>query len=324
VYDLPPSARPAFSWRALLQLLRLPNVFTAFADVLLGYLITHASVDDGITWGLLLVASGCLYLAGMALNDVFDREIDAIERPQRPIPSGRIALRTAARTGWGLLAAGVACTAVVGLRENQSAMFPGTLLIGGALAVMVVAYDGYLKRTPLGPVGMGGCRTLNVMLGMSAAPLDAWHPMHLWIAAGLGVYVAGLTWFARQEATTSRRPQLAMAALVMLGALTALSQYPRTTDELLPAFMRPNYAVAETWRWHALWLASGALIGHRLLRAILSPTPRHVQLAVKSSILAIVVLDAICCLGVCGPTPALLMLLLLAPALWLGRWIYST
>lgn len=322
--DTPPSATHAFSWRALLQLLRLPNVFTAFADVLLGYLITHESVGDGIALGLLLAASGCLYLAGMALNDVFDREIDAIERPQRPIPSGRISLRSASRWGWGLLAVGVACAAVVGLRENQSAMLPGTILIGGALAAMVVAYDGYLKRTPLGPLAMGGCRMLNVMLGMSAAPLNDWHPMHLWIAVGLGGYVAGLTWFARQEATTSRRPHLALAAFVMLGALAALSQYPRSADELLPAYMHPNYAVAETWRWHALWLASGALIGHRLLRAILSPTPRHVQLAVKSSILAIVVLDAICCLGVCGPTPALLMLLLLAPALWLGRWIYST
>jgi hypothetical protein len=324
VDNTPPSVSPSFSWRALLQLLRLPNVFTAFADVLLGYLITHESIGDGIALSLLLASSGCLYLAGMALNDVFDREIDAIERPQRPIPSGRIPLRIASRCGWGLLAAGVVGAAVVDFRETQGAMFPGTLLIGGTLAVMVVAYDGYLKRTPLGPIAMGGCRALNVMLGMSAAPLDVWHPMHLWIAGGLGVYVAGLTWFARQEATTSRRPHLALAAIVMLGALAALSQYPRSADELLPTFMQPNYAIAETWRWHALWLASGALIGHRLVRAILSPTPRHVQLAVKSSILAIVVLDAICCLGVCGPTPALMMLLLLGPALWLGRWIYST
>ena len=34
----------------------------------------------------------------------------------------------------------------------------------------VVAYDGVLKNTPLGPVAMGSCRTLNVLLGMSAAP----------------------------------------------------------------------------------------------------------------------------------------------------------
>jgi 4-hydroxybenzoate polyprenyltransferase len=256
----------------------------------------------------------------MALNDIFDRDLDAVERPERPIPSGRIALPAAKRVGWGLLAAGLFCAAVAAAIAGVTR----PIMVAAPLAALVVGYDAFLKRTPLGPLAMGGCRALNVLLGMSAAPLDGWHAMHLVIAAGLGVYVAGLTWFARNEASTSRRPQLALAALVMLGGIAMLMEYPGWFDDRLPEQLAPRYAVNEVWRWNALWLAIGALVGHRLLRAIVAPTPASVQLAVKSSILSIVVLDAICCLGVRGPLPALTILLMLPPAMWLGRWIYST
>ena len=43
----------------------------------------------------------------MYLNDAFDREIDARERPERPIPSGRIGAGPVFAIGFGLLAAGV-------------------------------------------------------------------------------------------------------------------------------------------------------------------------------------------------------------------------
>ncbi len=62
------------------------------ADVALGFLLTHDPAA-GLPWGvfaLLVGASACLYEAGMALNDVFDVEIDRQERPDRPIPSGRV------------------------------------------------------------------------------------------------------------------------------------------------------------------------------------------------------------------------------------------
>src|SRR5262245_21014757 len=91
-----------------LQLLRLPNVFTAMADILLGFLLTHRRLEPWPQFALVLAASSCLYLAGMALNDYFDREQDARERPFRPIPSGRVAARTALFIGAGLLGSGVA------------------------------------------------------------------------------------------------------------------------------------------------------------------------------------------------------------------------
>src|SRR5262245_14565434 len=91
-----------------LQLLRLPNVFTAVSDVMMGYLVTNRGVvQSPLYLSLLVVVSCCLYLSGMVLNDVFDVDIDAREQPERPIPSGRVSRATAKSAGWGLLATGL-------------------------------------------------------------------------------------------------------------------------------------------------------------------------------------------------------------------------
>ncbi len=67
--------------RAYLELVRVPNVFTAMADILLGFLFTHRGLEPFGPFVLLLAASSMLYLSGMVLNDYFDREQDARERP---------------------------------------------------------------------------------------------------------------------------------------------------------------------------------------------------------------------------------------------------
>ena len=104
---------------AYLQLLRLPTVFTAMADILLGYVLTHRFVfgpegfDNPQKFFGLLFASCCLYMSGMVFNDVFDREQDAAERPGRPIPSGRVPLRNAAILGTVLMTLGVISASAV-------------------------------------------------------------------------------------------------------------------------------------------------------------------------------------------------------------------
>src|SRR5205823_6895168 len=75
-----------------LRLMRLPNVFTAIADVMMGYLFVHRSVAEPGKLACLIGASAALYIAGMVLNDVFDLKTDAVERPFRPLPSGQISL----------------------------------------------------------------------------------------------------------------------------------------------------------------------------------------------------------------------------------------
>ena len=62
---------------------------------------------------LLLAASTLLYAGGVALNDVYDADVDRQERPERPIPSGRVSLAAARRLGWMLLIAGAAIPWVV-------------------------------------------------------------------------------------------------------------------------------------------------------------------------------------------------------------------
>jgi 4-hydroxybenzoate polyprenyltransferase len=299
--------------RAYLQLFRLPNVFTAMADILLGFLLTHRALEPWYVFALLLAASACLYTAGMVLNDYFDREQDARERPFRPIPSGRVSERTAQRLGFGLLAAGAILGWLAGVAAGS--FWPG--IVATLLAGAVYVYDGVLKPTPAAPVVMGLCRTLNVLLGMSASA-DAWTGAHYAAAIGIGVYIVGVTTFARSEARESGRVQLALGLAILLAGLGIVASLPRwATGGEWPAINPPG-------NWNLFWIVLAALIGQRCLRAVLEPVPQRVQAAVKNSIFALIVIDAATVLATQEFVWAVVILVLLAPMLLLGKWIYST
>jgi 4-hydroxybenzoate polyprenyltransferase len=181
------------AWR---QLLRAANVFTAASNVIAGFLIVRGGWSPEGVLALLVASSASLYLAGMVLNDVFDAELDAVERPERPIPSGRIARSTAATVGWALLAAGLAGSWAAAWLHGYA--MPG--LIGTLLALAIVEYDRALKATWVGPVAMGWCRVLNVLLGASASSSLATEYAAMGYALGIGLYTAALTLAARSEA----------------------------------------------------------------------------------------------------------------------------
>jgi len=299
--------------RAYAQLVRLPNIFTACADIALGgFVVVGRSTNSApatmyAVYAALMVASGALYSAGMVWNDYFDVEQDRRERPQRPLPAGRVTRPRAAALGSILLALGVAAAALAGWMCSPAIFYPPA--IAGVLVACILLYDGWLKRTTLGPVGMAACRFLNVLLGISPAPALLAEP-GLHIATVVGVYILGVTWFARTEAGQSRRPALIAAAVVMFASLSAA----------LPL----GISVAGPSRLFAAMLTFLALlVGVRVLAAIREPTPALVQAAVKRSILGLVVLDAALAVLWAGPA-GLAILLLLVPALYLGRWIYST
>ena len=128
--------------RAYLQLVRVPNVFTAMADILLGFLFTHESLEPWPQLALLLGASSLLYLAGMVLNDYFDRDIDARERPERPIPSGRITPPTAGSLGITMLLGGTALGWIAAFVSGD--MRPA--MVASLLAAAVFIYDSRAKR----------------------------------------------------------------------------------------------------------------------------------------------------------------------------------
>jgi 4-hydroxybenzoate polyprenyltransferase len=292
---------------AYAQLLRLPNVFTALADILLGWLAVSAhgpALPAGTLPGL-LAASACLYLAGMVLNDFFDVVQDRRERPFRPIPSGRVFRRTAGLLGLGLLLAGVGCAGAVGEVPLRLAVI---------LAVCILAYDGGLKRFWFGPVVMGGCRFLNVLLGCSASTaFPAGWMFHL--AAVVGIYIVGVTLFARAEAGMSGKPALWLGAGIMtLAPLLAV---------ILPVVW---WETSDRWEWLVYpYALIGWTIGMSIpiQKALIQPEPQFVQAAVKRCIFGLIVLDALLAMAVFGGS-GLLIVLLIAPAVVLGKWVYST
>jgi 4-hydroxybenzoate polyprenyltransferase len=299
------------------RLLRLPNVFTAFADIALGLCVTIglASPTIDANWLLkaaaLMFGSGCLYLAGMVWNDYFDLEDDRRDRPFRPLPSGKISLTTARRLGLTLTLIGLASASLSGVDPAGSRL--DAMIIAGALVLAIVLYDARIKRTPAGPIGMAACRFLNVLLGMTLADYAAvsW-VTRLHVALTVGVYIAGVTWFARTEEKRSKPEDLKSAAIVMLaGLLIALAvpvRVPAGTSSVLFPY---------------LLVVFGFVIGIPVATAIRKPTPEKVQAAVKRCILGLVGLDALLATVFVG-TPGLLILLLLPPGLLLGKWVYST
>lgn len=287
---------------ALAQLVRLPNVFTAFADILLAACVVN--VFDG-RLALLLVASGCLYLSGMAWNDFFDRHDDAKTRPARPLPSGRIRPRNAALIASGLMLAGVAFALFAGWPDTTVGV------VALVLAGLIVLYDAVLKHYWAGPLGMGGCRFLNVFMGTLAVPADD-HLKPLQVAGVVGLYIVGVTWFARTEEGTSKRVPLIAAAVVMLLALALAA--------VVPLHFEPGQT---PWHYLYLLLLFGFVVGWPVATAIRSPSAKHVQAAVKRCILGLVLLDAVLATAFVG-WPALLIPLLLVPATLLGKRVYST
>ena len=193
-----------------LRLMRLPTVFTSLTNVLCGYLVSSAERDLPALVRqpelyLLLLSSAGLYLGGMVLNDVFDVELDRVERPNRPIPAGLITRKAAAVLGGLLILTGVGCAALASGTTDFS-----PVVIAAVLAAVVLLYDALLKNTVLAALGMGTCRFLNVMLGASCCGswAEVWATPQLWIAGALGIYVFGVTWFAQNEAGQSSRAML--------------------------------------------------------------------------------------------------------------------
>jgi 4-hydroxybenzoate polyprenyltransferase len=306
-----PTSRDAVT--AWLRLLRLPNHATAVADVLAGWmLIARPESVAPPPWPFWAVAAASLllYAAGMVLNDVFDQELDRVERPERPLPSGQISRRTAAFVGWLAAAGGVAAGVVAAVLSGHAAVAG----VAGALAAAVYVYDRHAKNTAVGPLVMGSCRSLNWLLGMTAAggPTVAaeWLP-----AAGMGIYVAGITLFARFEATVSSRRWLILSTAVMSAGLAITGSF---TVWLAGQGGSAWLARAGLDNWLLLWAVLSASVVYRAVLGIVTPQPGLVQRAVGNAIMTIITLDAAVVLAACGESWAIVGFLLLIPFL-VGR-----
>lgn len=207
-----------------LRLVRLPNLFTAVSNVVGGHVIASGGTVNPFAMTVTCLGSAALYGGGVAMNDFADRRIDAVERPERLLPSGRITPAQALAGGAGLLLVG-------GLSGFTLSPFAG--ILSSALAVAVLAYDLLLKRWFVtAPLGMGLCRGLNWTFGLASggalAPAQAIPPVVLFLHA------AGLTALARRESASPGLRRLVKSGILVIPLLDGL---------LVGAFGHPVWGV---------------------------------------------------------------------------------
>ena len=325
--ETPEKKKDSSRIRPWLQLVRFPAVFTAMSDIFLGFLLTHSSWEPVDHFFFLLFSSSSLYFSGMLFNDLFDREVDAQERPFRPIPSGRVSLKAARFTGIVLVLLGIGFALLNDLAQgNQrfSSTFIAILLTGA-----IFAYNGGLKKTVLGPVAMGSCRFLNVMLGASAATV-VWSPPQTYLATCLGIYIAGLTWFARNEAKVNQSRDLIPSVIVInIGLLGLFLFLFRMISGELALFLAPLAGLEPPGIQDSVILYFLGFIililNRRLFLTLRQPSPERIQQCVRTMLLSYIILNASLILFQTGSIPSAIMTIsLLIPATVLSRWIFVT
>lgn len=289
---------------AYLQLLRPPNILTALADVLAGLAVAGASLSlSGGTSPVaplditaLLVATVGLYGGGVVFNDVFDAPLDADERPERPIPSGRASRSGAALFGGLFLAGGIGAAASLSTTSAIVAM----LVAAGA-----VLYDAYAKHhTVLGPVTMGLCRGGNLLLGVSAVPslLLPNLPLLLFPLA----FVGAITSISQGEVHGGSR-RTGWLAVTLIGLVLA---------GLLALGIRPGVSLLHT---APFLLLLGVQVLPPFVRAAHTPAPELIQNAVEAGVVALIPLNAALAAGFGGWLYGVLVLALLPVSFGLSR-----
>jgi 4-hydroxybenzoate polyprenyltransferase len=197
----------------LLRLGRVSNLPTVWTNVVAATVLAGGALTSTTTL-LAISAMTLFYVAGMYLNDAFDREWDARERPTRPIPAGEIKAWTVFAAGFGMLGLGLA---LMPLGDSQVAA------AGTALAGAIILYDWWHKGNPLSPLLMGGCRVLVYVVAAAMAS-QALPPALLIAGTAMLAHVAGLTYAAKQESLNRLGNQwpLVLLAIPLLLTLPTL------------------------------------------------------------------------------------------------------
>ena len=318
---------------ALARLARPANLPTAAADILAGVavagifenlalrildgtdngLLVNPSYkvqfgeDDGIFFStipfgdilLLACASVFLYAGGVILNDVFDNRLDAVERPERPIPSGLVSVTVASIYGFAMLVAGMLLAFLTNLTAGW---------VASALAVCIILYDAIAKKNGFfGPLTMGCCRGLNLLLGMSIFE----NPEPLWLAIIPIAYIFAITLISRGEVHGQNKNHIVWAGIFYLSVIFAIGatalQY---TDSIL---------------FPLLFLALFAFsIFRPLIKAYRDNTPKHIKGAVMAGVLSLIIMDAAIAASFSPWWYGLLILLLLPSSMALSKMFAVT
>jgi 4-hydroxybenzoate polyprenyltransferase len=256
---------------ALLRLTRPANIVTAIADILAGVAISgyFLNAEQPVSRVLLLIGSTIgLYGGGVVLNDVFDADLDRLERPERPIPSGTVTIAEAAFLGSVLLLGGIAAAA---LFQSLSAW------LAVAISCSAVIYDKWGKHhSVLGPLNMGLCRGLNLLLGISA--VQAMVSEYWYLSFFPIIYIAAVTMISRGEVHGGKKTTLNAAGFlyfVVAAAIAAIAWHNSTLMHAIPFVL--------------CWLV---MILVPLAKAVKTPEGRLIGKAVKAGVIALILMNA--------------------------------
>jgi hypothetical protein len=283
------------TWGRSLRLSLLP---TALADGLAGFAIaglTKFPTDEKL---LLFASSACVYHGAMALNDWADRDKDAIERPDRPIPSGKL------KAGHVLLLASALISLGLGIAYSLNLQLFACM---AGIAATAVAYDLWLRGPMVGPLCLGICRAMHM-----AAPIVWLAPERLldfwYLPAGYGLYVFTLSRLARLEEQPAEHLGSKPKRLLYLQALSfslPLIVAAFKSDSFLQRQLEANADRDLITSWPAgfssllpislLAISGAALLMKRSLGS--EPwTPARVQASVGTALRLLLVYSAACAL----------------------------
>ncbi|MHC5858986.1 UbiA-like protein EboC [Nostoc sp.] len=295
-------------WRGYLELMRPANIVTAWADILVGFAASgsgiiftklingEASFAVLIPLGWLLLATTGLYGGGIVFNDVFDAELDAKERPNRAIPSGRVSRQNATLLGSILFAIGIIAAFQLSWLSAAIAIF---------ITLSCLLYNSLAKHHPFfGPLNMGLCRGSNLLLGVSAVPEIIGERWYLALIPVL--YIAAITAISQGEVHGGKKITGVLALLLIAIVLTAV----------LALGLLGEYTAIAALPF-AVFLAIRIL--PNFIKAAREPIAENIRNAVKIGVLSLIVLDATVASGFAGLYYGLLVLILLPISMKLAQ-----
>lgn len=226
--------------RGWLELVRLPNLFTVPGDVLAGASLATITWEETPLVFPVLVISLSLYISGLLLNDYIDRDLDRLDRPERPIPSGRVRPGAALAAALILIALAMILCVLTGGRK--------LFLLSSGLLVLILLYNGLARKVPvLGFTVMGLCRGSNLLLGAGICG----RPFTALVLAGAGIevlYIASVSVIAAQETTGSPIGLKGCLLFVPLSGLVLIMLTTGTSPLKAGAVL-----LASGWPFHTLY-----------------------------------------------------------------------
>lgn len=279
--------------------MRPANIVTSVADILAGIAISGILIESIATpWlkiACLCLSTACLYGGGIVFNDVFDAELDKIERPERAIPSGIINITNATILGTVLLVSGISLASLISLTSG---------LLAFAVSCFALLYNKIGKHHPFfGPLSMGICRGLNLLIGLSIVPEMLHHNYFLAIIPV--IYIFSITMTSRGEVHGGHIKNLYLAAVLYAIVIGSIAWFAFANERLL---------------WSLLFLLPFAwMIFKPLSKAIKNPIGKNIGGAVKAGVISLILMDAAWAVTFDALIPAFIIAALLPLSIWLSK-----